>query len=426
MEFYNESKEDIGKSYGIITDSFIETKSEEKSELGLSENPKITVTSPMKVNPGFFSKSYISYLVTTTPLNLQVRRRYTDFEWLRSTLLKYYYMNIIPSLKYKNKYFRDEFAESFTIKRSRKLEKFLNYLLMDPIIKNSQLLYDFISIEKDEDFNEKKKVYDKLITPKNITENQSMSGKAKIEINYEKELFYDNVKDKLSSKDALFTQLNQNIKILKTKIEDICLHIDLLSKNFDDLSKSNTEEFDGKEVIQVYSYFSNTLKNWSNALKSHDDIIFTDIREYFKYVKNNYEPINNMVNIVDSNRDTFRKAEKKLIDEKESLAKKGYINKTDILIEGEQFLKEKGQKEENERNTILMKIMPKETNEVIKLKTNYGYFLNKFIEEFERLKSVNASLHSKNFAETGKKIVGIYNDFEKAYLDSINAISKNY
>ena len=335
-------------------------------------------------------------------------------------------MNIIPSLKYKNKYFRDEFAESFTIKRSRKLEKFMNYLLMDPIIKNSQLLYDFISIEKDEDFNEKKKVYDKLITPKNITENQSMSGKAKIEINYEKELFYDNVKDKLSSKDALFTQLNQNIKILKTKIEDICLHIDLLSKNFDDLSKSNSEEFDGKKVIQVYSYFSNTLKNWSNALKSHDDIIYTDIREYFKYVKNNYEPINNMVNIVDSNRDTFRKAEKKLIDEKESLAKKGYINKTDILIEGEQFLKEKGQKEENERNTILMKIMPKETNEVIKLKTNYGYFLNKFIEEFERLKSVNASLHSKNFAETGKKIVGIYNDFEKTYLDSINAIANNY
>ena len=426
MKYYNESKEDIGKSYGIITDSFIETKSEEKSELGLSENPKITVTSPMKVNPGFFSKSYISYLITTTPLNLQVRRRYTDFEWLRSTLLKYYYMNIIPSLKYKNKYFRDEFAESFTIKRSRKLEKFMNYLLMDPIIKNSQLLYDFISIEKDEDFNEKKKVYDKLITPKNITENQSMSGKAKIEINYEKELFYDNVKDKLSSKDALFTQLNQNIKILKTKIEDICLHIDLLSKNFDDLSKSNSEEFDGKKVIQVYSYFSNTLKNWSNALKSHDDIIYTDIREYFKYVKNNYEPINNMVNIVDSNRDTFRKAEKKLIDEKESLAKKGYINKTDILIEGEQFLKEKGQKEENERNTILMKIMPKETNEVIKLKTNYGYFLNKFIEEFERLKSVNASLHSKNFAETGKKIVGIYNDFEKTYLDSINAIANNY
>ena len=83
MKYYNESKEDIGKSYGIITDSFIETKSEEKSELGLSENLKITVTSPMKVNPGFFSKSYISYLITTTPLNLQVRRRYTDFESLR-------------------------------------------------------------------------------------------------------------------------------------------------------------------------------------------------------------------------------------------------------------------------------------------------------------------------------------------------------
>ena len=157
MSYYTESKEDIGISYGIITDSFIETKSEEKSELGLSENPKITVTSPMKVDPGFFSKSYISYLITTTPLNLQVRRRFTDFEWLRTILVKYYYMNIIPTLTNKNKFFRDTFAESFTIKRSRKLEKFMNYLLMDPIIKNSNLLYDFISIEKDEDFNEKKK-----------------------------------------------------------------------------------------------------------------------------------------------------------------------------------------------------------------------------------------------------------------------------
>ena len=69
--------------------------------------------------------------------------------------------------------------------------------------------------------------------------------------------------------------------------------------------------------------------------------------------------------------------------------------------------------------------MPKETKEVINLKTDYGYFLNKFIEEFERLKSVNSSLHSRNFAETGKKIVCIYNNFEKSYLDIINVIS-NY
>ena len=424
MSYYTESKEDIGISYGIITDSFIETKSEEKSELGLSENPKITVTSPMKVDPGFFSKSYISYLITTTPLNLQVRRRFTDFEWLRTILVKYYYMNIIPTLTNKNKFFRDTFAESFTIKRSRKLEKFMNYLLMDPIIKNSNLLYDFISIEKDEDFNEKKKIYDKLEQPKEITENQSMSGKANVEVNYEKEIFYDNVKDKLSSKSNLFYQLNQNIKILKTKIEDICLHIDLLSKNFDDLSKANTEDFDGKQVIQAYAYFSDTFKNWSKALKNHNDIIFTDIREYFKYVKNNYETMNDMIYRVNTNRDIFRKAEQKLINEKEALAKKGYINKTDILIEDQQIDKEKKEKIDKERNTVLMKIMPKETSEVVKLKTNYGYFLNKFIEEFERLKSVNASLHSKTFAETGKKIIGIYIEFEKVYLNIINLISK--
>ena len=36
-----------------------------------------------------------------------------------------------------------------------------------------------------------------------------------------------------------------------------------------------------------------------------------------------------------------------------------------------------------------MKIIPEETNDVIRLKKIYGYYLNRFIEEFERFKSIN-------------------------------------
>ena len=97
----NNTNEDIGENYGIITESTIKTRTEEKTNLSSCENPKITVGDPKKITQGFFQlySSYIAYLVTTTPLDLKVRRRYSDFEWLRNTLIKLYPMNIIPSLK---------------------------------------------------------------------------------------------------------------------------------------------------------------------------------------------------------------------------------------------------------------------------------------------------------------------------------------
>ena len=50
----------------------------------------INLISPEKHHGGFFSKSYITYLVTTSPCGFKVRRRYSDFEWLRSILLMIY------------------------------------------------------------------------------------------------------------------------------------------------------------------------------------------------------------------------------------------------------------------------------------------------------------------------------------------------
>ena len=404
----SEYNEDIGKLYGIITNSTEEIKAIDKTDLGVAESPKITVNSPEKVDPGFFYKSYITYLITTTPLNFKVRRRISDFNWLREKLSNYYIGNIIPSLTSKSKFFKDTFDESFLIKRARKFERFMNYLLKDPIIKNSQLLYHFISIEKEEDFNTIKKTYEQIKPPENIYENKSLSGQANIETNQAKVQYYENIKNKVHSKENLFIQLNHNIKLLNTKIKNLCLHLEVISKNFDDLSSSNTEEFDGEKVIQNYSTFGKLFKNWSDTLKNHNDIIYTDIREYFKYVKNNYNSIDNLIKLVDTNRSIYKMSETALIDKKESLLQKGYINKTDVI-------------DEEQKRTVLMKIIPEETDNAIQLKKIYGYYLNRFIEEFERLKLINSECHSKTLIDTSQKIISLYENFIKDHLGSINA-----
>lgn len=150
-------KDDQGILYGIIIPPTDEGKFVDKTPLGISDNPSIQVGFPEKVEGGFFSKSYVTYLITTSPLNIKVRRRYSDFDWLRQILCNLYVGNVIPTTPRKNKIGSDKFGDAFLQKRMRTLEKFLNYLLLNPVIKYSQIFFDFISIENEADFNKKKK-----------------------------------------------------------------------------------------------------------------------------------------------------------------------------------------------------------------------------------------------------------------------------
>lgn len=49
-------------------------------------------------------------------------------------------------------------------------------LAANPIIKNSQVFYNFLSIEKESDFNSKKKEYAKIKAPTKLTEHKTIEG----------------------------------------------------------------------------------------------------------------------------------------------------------------------------------------------------------------------------------------------------------
>lgn len=65
----------------------------------------------------------------------------------------------------------------FIQKRMKFLDKFLYSLIANPIIKSSQIFYEFLSMEENA-FNNKKKEYNKSIkSPSKITEFKNMEGK---------------------------------------------------------------------------------------------------------------------------------------------------------------------------------------------------------------------------------------------------------
>ena len=410
------SKDDIGILYGVISDPTDESRVFDKTPLGIADNPNIQVGFPEKVEGGFFSKSYVTYLVTTFPLNIKVRRRYSDFDWLRQMLTNLYIGNVIPTTPRKNKIGSDKFGDAFLQKRMRTLEKFLNSLLMNPVIKYSQLFYDFISIENEADFNKKKKEYEKMKPPQTINENQTLIGRINIEVKKEKEIFFENIKDNINFNEGLLTKLNENFKLLKQQIENITQKIDEIAQNWNELCKTSTKYFDGDDIIQTYEHMSKLFTNWSDALKRHNNVIHIDIREYFKYVKNTFKSMKDVVAVVETSKNTFNKNERYLINKKEDLFRKGDVNKWELDIND----RDNANKLLQDKNAALMKIIPKETNNVINLKKTYGYYLNRIIDEYERIKAINSISHKKNLINACEKLTEIYGDFQKGTADIIN------
>ena len=87
----------------------------------LTENPiSIMISSPEKHSGGFFTSDYITYLVETSGLNFKVRRRYSDFEWLRSILVSFFPAFMISPIPGKN--FGDRLNDEFITQRMRFLE----------------------------------------------------------------------------------------------------------------------------------------------------------------------------------------------------------------------------------------------------------------------------------------------------------------
>ena len=414
----NDSKDSLEQSvkYGIVTNTYEETKSLDNTPLGAEENAIIQVTSPEKIEGGFFSKSYVTYLITTNPLNLKVRRRYSDFEWFRQMLQNLYNYNVIPSTPKKSKIGIDKFGDPFLQKRMRTLEKFLNYALKNPVLKSSQILYDFISIEKDADFQKKKKEYEKIKPSTNINDFQMPNGSANVQLSSRKIILFENIKDNINLNETLLTKLNDNLKALKLQLDNLCTKVDEIVQNWDDLCQNSVKYYDGDEIAKTYEYMHNLFKNWSDCLKSHGNLIHIDIREHFKYTKNNFRSMKDLVTLVETNRNTYNKNERSLMNKKEELFKKGDTNKWELNSDDKNI---SGNLISDKPNALI-KILPKDTNNVINMKKSYGFYLNRIIEEYERFREINSDLHKKIMIRTCIKLIEIYGDYQKAITDIMN------
>ena len=90
----NNIKEEINDEENIVNNNinhlleqeFLQCRLTEKNGLSEEKNVVIKISQPKLVEGNFFTKSYITYLIETNPIGIQVRRRFSDFFWLHDIL----------------------------------------------------------------------------------------------------------------------------------------------------------------------------------------------------------------------------------------------------------------------------------------------------------------------------------------------------
>ena len=404
--------------YGIISPQSLPCKKVEKTPLSSIEKPIITVCSPEKKEGGFFSKSYMTYLVIINQLNIQVRRRYSDFVWLHQVIFDLYPYMIVPPVPKKNKIGADRFSDTFINKRMRYLQKFMDFLVANPLIKNSKLFFDFLCIEKESDFNKNKNTYAKIKPPINLKEFISPDGKMNLGVKQEKETYFQNIKDNCFYNQELLNKLNLSLKQLKVQMDIFIQKIEEVSQNWEELHKNSTKYYDDSNITNTYGQMNKLFNNWADSLKKQNTLIFVDVREYFKYIRNNFRETKYLHHIVDNHKSNYYKIERNLISKKEDLFKRGDVSKWELDPQE----KTNANTLLQDKSSALFKICSKDTNNCIQRRIYYGYYLNRSIEEYERMKSLNGYFHKENHMNFCRKLADIISEFHKNVAENLTAL----
>ena len=406
--FSDSSKQNEKIDYGLKTPDSLNCRPLDNTDLGKQEEIYIKIGFPEKVDGGFFSRDTVSFTVAAIPLGFVVKRNYLDFEWLRDILIKLYNINFIPSLPSLFLYNKEN-EDSFYKECIRNLEKFMNYLLNDPIIKNSQILFDFLCQENEKEFLKMKKDFENT-TPNNDIQNyQSISGKIDINITENAEKKFDVIKNFAYENEKLYRQLYNNLneieenfnKIIKQINETVVIFDKLFNLSNKYLPKENTQKI-------VYTQMKIMFLSLSKTFKMEKDVIKIDIKENFNFFYKNYSNFNQLIKKVEEAKRVYKKEEKDLVSLKNDLYNK------------------KGGSEINE-NVDLSKLLPKNTEATLDMKKNYGFYLNKTLSEFERMKFLDVDLFKNQITKGFKSqnnLINIFSKDIKSILEEIDKIEK--
>ena len=414
--------QNINHSYENIDTSKLKVVEKNKSKSIFMECKKLekTILNDKKINiiirnpkaqsaTNFLSSGYILYEVYTQETNWNVQRRYSDFDWLRNTLIKYFPFKLIapiPGKKIGNRRFNVDFIE----KRMNFLQKFIDSIIKDEYFKASEVVISFLSIIDRIQFENKMKELSSYLPSKYIQDYKSFNSQVEIsteqsndngELNNIKnpsEDYYTNIKYYFKLQSTLLEKLNYNLKFFYQSMKVCCKHLEEVHKNFETINQLNEKISMREPIKKTYEEFGIFIKNWKRILYNQNEQIKESIKNFFKYIRLEGNSFSDMIVRREEIRNRYINESNSLRKRKEKLWTENNITKWEIIddinkIDTVLLLKDK--------NYAFKNMCTQESLNVENLKLQLGY-ANKMVTN-ELIKFLNEN--SEKFMENMKDFV---------------------
>ena len=367
---------------------------------------------------GFFIKSiYYSFLLENIPNKKnKIKRRYTDFEWLRKTLYRLFPGNYIPPLPKK----------SLNINKPEKVDKYQKYvqyfvdgLMEDKLLKNSSIIYLFFTTEQERELISLMEKYDKVQKPRNMEYYYSREGNIMLDENIlkrEKKKELLDIKINISKNNKIFGELNVALKALEKEMKQVCdrmTEISNLFKKLYDMSINNSEKLG---ICKYYSDLSLFFKEYGNNEFQQMKNISEELKFHLKYLNLHYTvSIDELYNTFKFQHDLYFQVAENLKIKKETLYKNMDIEKWELNPEDRNI-------DYNDKNLIMKKMLPSDTKIVNDIKKYLIYYATQLNNENLRIKDLLENKNNTNFKKLKDKSKQILNEFS-GFLELMN--SKN-
>ena len=371
----NNLNDDIQQNNFFNMDSFVSCQQIEKTKISDTENFQIELKLPKKIEK--FFGSYITYGISTIPLDLNTRRRYSEFDWLKNYLDVKFPNLIVPPISKKN--ILEKMSENLISKRSRTLEQFLNAIADHPILRNSQIFYDFLSLNEEE-YQKKKSEYEKPEI-NNVNDLITLDGKIKVTLTNENEIYCQNIYNNSQNNVYLMSNLIKNYKVLFELFNGVK---DQMANIFDiwrQLEANSRKYYESNLTYTTYEIMKKMIRDWVEMSQKHIIIMKRNLIEYFRYKKNEFREVSDFCEKIDKKRGKFFKDLDSFFKE----FKEGYNSGISIAEKIEFFNDMDFSAQSSEK-----------IQDIVISKNDYCAYANSLISEYERIRRKNG-IKTKEF-----------------------------
>jgi hypothetical protein len=287
---YTQSKDDIhvfDNTKDEVYSHIIKVRSCEPSPLNDEKNIRVIVGEPELVKGGLFSASFIQYKVTCLPFNWSVKRRFSDFFWLRSVLQKQHLGYVIPPVPQKKN--KGKFENDFIRKRMYFLEKFLNSCVANEEFKSNKFLYFFLHLEDENQFKVKRKEGDALRKVAKLEEVSNLAGEIPLDINANLKYYAAHAGELFNQTDPIYKKVRKLSKQLTMDLDQVSNTIFSIGECYAALYAATTN-FNknvnmGKNpyLDDVYLTLNNMMVSWGEQVLGQIKIVQKNMVYFYKY-----------------------------------------------------------------------------------------------------------------------------------------------